>query len=194
MNIQDWNGNPDYVDPHSTFFKDWCAYLARTISFAIKDVDPNHLILGDRINGNRGHPDGVVQAAAEFIEILFVQYFHAGYEQEDYQRMVTDLQGWSNEAGGKPVLVADIANWCSTNHNPNRASALGDQRARGSDYAQVAEKLMAQGWCLGWHWCGYIENIGARGWGIISPLDEEYTDMIAEMRRANVAAQQSLLL
>jgi hypothetical protein len=41
--------------------------------------------------------------------------------------------------------------------------------------------LFEQPWCLGWHWYGYIENGGGRGWGIVDPDDEPYTDMIDMM-------------
>ena len=47
---------------------------------------------------------------------------------------------------------------------------------------------MDQPWIIGWHWCGYIENLG-RGWGIKDPQDEFYTDMTDRIREANAKAQ-----
>jgi hypothetical protein len=91
--------------------------------------------------------------------------------------MVRDLEGWSERCGGKPVLVADIGNWCGTEMNPQQKSGLGSQRGRGEDYIECGRLLQEQSWCLGWRWCGYMENRGGRGWGIVDPYDEPYTAM-----------------
>lgn len=90
--------------------------------------------------------------------------------------MVRDLEGWSERCGGKPVLVADIGNWCGTEMNPQRKSGLGSQRGRDGDDVECGRLLQEQSWCLGWHWCGFMENQGGRGWAIVDPYDELYRD------------------
>ena len=34
--------------------------------------------------------------------------------------------------------------------------------------------LLDEPWFAGWHWCGYVENTGGRGWGLKDPWDEPY--------------------
>src|SRR3954471_2767727 len=46
-----------------------------TIVTAIRRYDPDHLVLGDRYNGNKGIPEPVLRAMAPFVDVLSVQYF-----------------------------------------------------------------------------------------------------------------------
>ncbi|MCO5574782.1 hypothetical protein L7F22_028574 [Adiantum nelumboides] len=46
-----------------------------TIATAIRRYDPDHLILGDRFNGNKGIPEPVLRAMAPHVDVLSVQYF-----------------------------------------------------------------------------------------------------------------------
>lgn len=47
----------------------------RTACEAVKAVDPNHLIFGDRFDGNKGIPHGVLDAVKDYVDVLSVQYF-----------------------------------------------------------------------------------------------------------------------
>ena len=84
----------------------------KTITEAIRRYDPNHLILGDRYNGNKGIPEVVLRAMAPFVDVLSVQYF-TGKTEEEYTAMISDLRQW-HEITGKPVVIADIGNWVPT--------------------------------------------------------------------------------
>lgn len=136
----------------------------QTITQAIKMYDPNHLILGDRYNGNKGIPRGVLRAMSRHVDVLSVQYFVPEPTDSARQKMRDDLAKWSAESGGKPVLLADIGNYCATKENPHRKSAIDGQRGRGEDYVETLKLLVNEPWFVGWHWCSYIENL-ARGWG-----------------------------
>lgn len=135
-----------------------------TIVAAIKEQDPNHLILGDRYNGNKGIPKPVLQAMSKYVDVLSVQYFVESPTETARTRMIQDLQTWSEQSGGKPLLLADIGNFCATEMSPNRQSAIKGQEGRGKDYIASLVDLLQKKWFLGWHWCSYIEN-PARGWG-----------------------------
>lgn len=161
----------------------------KTITKAIRRYDPNHLILGDRYNGNKGIPDIVLKAMVDYVDVLSVQYF-TGKSEEEYETMISDLKGW-HELTGKPVLIADIGNWVPTEMNPHRTSDMTTHKERGQDYAFGLERIMREPWMLGWHWCGYIENLG-RGWGMKDPQDNFYTAMTDQMRSANAAAQAAI--
>lgn len=162
-----------------------------TVCEAVRAVDPNHLIFGDRFNGNRRIPDGVLEAMKDYVDVLSVQYFCEPTQHSRLQ-MVEDLKHWSGKCGGKPVLLADIGNWCATEQNPQRKSVLQSHQERGEDYAACGKMLLEQPWCIGWHWCGYIENIGGRGWGIVDPYDEPYVDMTDRMTELHTMAEKLL--
>lgn len=161
----------------------------KTVTEAIRRYDPNHLILGDRYNGNKGIPEVVLRAMAPFVDVLSVQYF-TGKTEEEYAAMISDLRRW-HEITGKPVVIADIGNWVPTEMNPHRTSDMHTHAERGEDYAQGLARVMAEPWIIGWHWCGYIENLG-RGWGIKDPYDEFYSDLTDRIREANAAAKDAI--
>lgn len=130
-------------------------------------MDGSHLIFGDRYDGNRGIPEGVLEAMEKFVDVLSAQYFRE--PAQGYRKvMVQECDGWQKLCG-KPVLVAEIGNWCATEMNPQRKSALDGHEERGRDYGGTVGLLMNQKWCVGVHWFGYVKNKGGRGrgWGLL---------------------------
>jgi hypothetical protein len=153
-----------------------------TITKYIRKYDPNHLILGDRYNGNKGIPNAVLAAMKPFVDVLSVQYFPSN-NLKGYSKMREDLAKWQ-EITGKPVILADIGNWCQTCMNPNRVSEIKDQSGRALDYINSLSPLLEESWFIGWHWCAHLEN-KARGWGIKDPFDEPYHDFINPVKEFN---------
>src|SRR5262249_33740306 len=140
------------------------------------------LILGDRYNGNLGIPEVVLDAISQYVDVLSVQYFTEP-TAESRRKMREDLEGWHRRCG-KPVLIADIGNWCATHHNPERVSDLPDQRARAEDYVAAFEAVADAPWLIGWHWCSYVENY-TRGWGLKDPEDNPYDELVGPIEEYN---------
>jgi hypothetical protein len=160
-----------------------------TIVTAIRRYDPDHLVLGDRYNGNKGIPEPVLRAMQPFVDVFSVQYF-TDPDDASRQEMRADLARWHEQSGGKPVVVADIGNWTPTELNPHRTSPIADQAGRAADYAATLDLLRSEPWFAGWHWCSYVENTG-RGWGLKDPWDEpyrEFTDSLADINGRAAAA------
>lgn len=160
-----------------------------TIVTAIRRYDPDHLVLGDRYNGNKGIPEPVLRAMQPFVDVFSVQYFNEP-DDASRERMRADLATWHEQSGGKPVLVADVGNWTPTELNPHRTSPIPDQAGRADDYEATLDVLRREPWFAGWHWCAYVENTG-RGWGLKDPWDEPYrdfTDRLAHINRRAAAA------
>jgi hypothetical protein len=153
-----------------------------TITNAIRKYDPNHIILGDRYNGNKFIPDAVLRAMKPYVDVLSVQYFPSN-NSAGHQQMKEDLEKWQKVAD-KPVIIADIGNWCPTHMNPNRESECKDQAGRASDYIGAINAVINEPWFVGWHWCAHIENPG-RGWGIKDPYDHSYEDFRAPVAEFN---------
>ena len=73
---------------------------------------------------------------------------------------------------------------CATSHNPQRAGVLPDQHARVEDYVAAFEAVVDEPWLIGWHWCSYLGNY-ARGWGLRSPEDDAYDDLVHSIQAFN---------
>lgn len=144
-----------------------------TVANAIRKYDSNHLILGDRYNGNKSIPTPVLKAMEPFVDVLSIQYFPSN-DPQGHRQMKEDFARWQ-EICDKPVLNADIGNWCPTPMNPHRESQCEDQAGRARDYIAAINELIDEPWFVGWHWCAHVENPG-RGWGIKDPYDQPYED------------------
>lgn len=153
-----------------------------TITKHIRKYDPNHLILGDRYNGNKEIPTPVISAMKPYVDVLSVQYFPSNNE-EGYQQMRDDLDKWQKIAD-KPVIIADIGNNCATDMNPHRVTELKGQGDRAKDYIDSLDKVINEPWFIGWHWCAHVEN-KARGWGIKDPYDELYEEFVNPVSKYN---------
>jgi hypothetical protein len=83
-----------------------------------------------------------------------------------------------------PILVADTGNWCPTVMSPARGGSARDQAERGRGYQMIADTFAARPWCLGWHWCSWLEN-PHRGFGLKDPWDEPYVDLVTIAQQVN---------
>jgi hypothetical protein len=143
---------------------------------AIRRYDPNHLLLGDRYNGNAGIPDVVLEAARDTVDVISVQHF---WTMDMFKQQMAH---W-NAVTGKPIINADFA-WHLTPFGQRR-HGISTQRDRGEHYARWAQELFTDvPYFVGWHWCAYIEN-KFRQAGLKNGLDEPFTEAIAPMREAN---------
>jgi hypothetical protein len=68
--------------------------------------------------------------------------------------------------------------------SPGRVSGIRSQEERGVFYEKTVRAFMSRPWCLGWHWCSYVEN-PARGYGLKDPWDEPYTALTERVARVN---------
>lgn len=174
---------------YDTKLYDTASKYYETIVKHIRRYDKNHLILGDRYNGNKGIPVPVLEAMKPFCDVLSIQYF-SGAALEDHVTMRKSFEE-GHAITGKPVLNADLGNWCATQMNPNRKTGLSSQAERGSNYVESLGELMKAPSVIGWHWCSYVENLG-RGWGIKDPWDEPYEDFVRPVRDFNTSIYERL--
>jgi hypothetical protein len=136
-----------YLDPteREKRLYDVASRYYETIMTAIRRYDPDHLILGDRYNGNKGIPspccgDGAVRRRAlrPLLPGADTRVPHA------YARRPGPLA----QAGRKPVIIADIGNWTPTELNPHRIG-LPSQAGRAEDYGAALEAVLDAGRCRG---------------------------------------------
>ncbi|GHJ41002.1 hypothetical protein [Streptomyces sp. TS71-3] len=154
----------------------------RVATEAIRRHDPHHLILGDRYGTRTGVPDAVLDAAAPYLDVLSVQTF-PGPAPGALDAALERIERWQ-ERTGLPVLIADTGNWCPTAMNPGRTGSARDQRERAAGYTASAEAFAARPWCVGWHWCSWLEN-PHRGFGLKDPWDEPYRDLTDAVTEVN---------
>lgn len=157
-------------------FKKIAARYYQVTHDAVRRYDTNHLILGDRYNGQGPLPEVVLEAMAPTVDVLSIQHF------PPIEEFVSLSETWHGITG-KPVVNADVAFHvralgCEHPHG------ITTQRQRGEKYVQWAGECFDQPFMIGWHWCGHIENT-CREAGLKDRFDEPYTDAIGLMREFN---------
>ncbi|MDR1825093.1 MAG: hypothetical protein LBR27_07165 [Bifidobacteriaceae bacterium] len=124
----------------------------RTQAGAIRRHDPNHLVLGDKLNGNTDLPSAIVQAAANHFDLVFYQMY--GFAEEE----LTLLQRW-RRLTHKPFLLGDANITVATPEMPNPYGPVApDQAARRQAFLEAAGTLFEQPQFVGWHWCGWMDQ------------------------------------
>ncbi len=162
----------------------------QVLADSVRRYDPNHLLLGDRYKAGRSIPldgervDGilpeVLEAAAETIDVLSLEYFRPGESFDE------DLDRW-HRLTGKPVLLADSAYLAPTDvlhPSPDSPAYVPDQRARGEAYQRFARKAYAKPIVIGWHWCAFGRSPGRKS-GLLDGEDRPYAEAVGPMRQFN---------
>ncbi len=149
---------------------------------SIRRYDKNHLILGDRLEGNAPLPVEIVQIASRYVNVLSFQFFGSP------DMVLPKLAGW-NAVSGLPILLADAS-------APSRRHASDENitaEQEGAEYIEAMEKYFAAPFCVGWHYCGaYIRN-DMRKNGLKDRFDKDRLPLTIAMAHINHRIIQSLV-
>lgn len=119
---------------------------------ALRSVDPHHLILGDKLNGNTGVPDEIVRVVGRHVGALFYQFYATFADQEPL------LDRWPALAD-VPLFNGDSSYSVPNERMPHPNGphcANQEERARVSD--AFARRAFARAEFVGWNWCGWMDS------------------------------------
>lgn len=119
---------------------------------AIRTFDPNHLVLGETFEGNRGLPDALLEVARDEFDALCVQFYG------NWKDHLESLHAW-HEATGLPILLADSCFSCTSEAMPHTCGPrMADHQARAEAFERYARAALRCPFVIGWHWCGWIDG------------------------------------
>jgi hypothetical protein len=153
------NWRPQKDLQNSAERRDNAAFLARivdkayeTICAAIRRHDPNHLIVGDKLNGNSNVPDTLLRLAGKHFDLAFYQLYGLW---DEHRRFIERL----HRLTGKPVFCGDAS---VSVPNPHMPDPLGPHCASQEERAEVFEDLYRNAFArpefVGWSWCGWLDS------------------------------------
>lgn len=178
--------------------KKFLGYVAETyfstVYNAIKKYDPNHMVLGPRVNIAEARENQYfMQSAGKYVDILAVNYYGV------WTPNVAANINWSKNLG-KPFMVTEFYTKGDDVPGLTNSSGAGwivrNQTDRGYAYQNYTLALLESKCCVGWHWFKYMDNdptianaepsnIDANK-GIVNTAYEPYVDMLAKMKEINL--------
>ena len=163
----------------------------RIVADAIRQADPNHLVLGSRVYGKAMSMEAVFRACGPHVDVVSVNYYYSW--TPDPKRMASWAQ-WSD----KPFLVTE---WYAKGMDSGMTNITGagwtvkTQADRAAFYQNFAIGLLRSPACVGWHWHRYMDNDPAdkladpsnidSNKGIVSNRYRLYTTLTDGMRELN---------
>lgn len=150
----------------------------------IRQHDPHHLILGDKLVD---FPHWLLNVVKRYVDVLFVQHY-APFEQSGpvLRRLY--------QATGKPILQGDgsFAVLKPPQQTHVKGYKVGSLKAVGEHYYDYLRGLSSLPFVLGWHHCGFMEQWdGAKPPGkpnengFLDPFDQPYSEILERVIDAN---------
>ncbi len=119
---------------------------------ALRKVDPNHLFLGDKLNGNTDNLERVLEVAAKYVDVIVYQ-FYGSLEQQT--AMLDKLAPRVN----LPFVNGDIGFSSPSEMMPNPYGPHAkDQAQRATWLRESVLACFARPEFIGWHMCGIIDT------------------------------------
>ncbi len=166
-----------------------------TVCGAIRAVDPNHLILGDRYLSY--YSQGVVRAAGRHVDVVsanYNTYAPSGWVSRSFFDTLYRLSR-------KPIMVTEYYFSAMENATGNKNShgpfiVVPTQRERATGAGEMTRRLAAFPGMVGYHWFQHADEppLGRPdgedfNFGLVDTQDRPYPELIAAFTAANRAAE-----
>lgn len=168
---------------------------------ALREADPNHLILGVRAS-TIATPPQVIQAAGPWIDVFSVNHYDLPPVTDTVIYGMFDstpIDGWLyrwHELSGLPLMITEFTYRSRESDVPNSYPPIyytfDTQAERAEAYRIFAERSFNSPYIVGHHWFEYFDDPpGGRGdkedsnFGLVSNADEVYVEMVEEMARVH---------
>ena len=177
-------------DPETAFLVAAAERYFSVTTAAVRAVDPNHLILGNRDVAILSRPE-LVEVSARYVDVLsFNSYVFFDVVVEGAQRLSGGLSADDALAAHyaiahKPVLVSEFGFRAADSGLPNSwppiYPTLPTQADRASAFEAYVREHQAAPWIVGVHWFAWVdEPVDGRfdgednNWGLVSQSDEPW--------------------
>jgi hypothetical protein len=190
------NGYTEADTTNADIQKRFLGFVAKTyfstVYNAIKKYDPNHMVLGPRVNVAEARENQYfMQAAGPYVDILAVNYYGI------WTPNIPGNIAWGQNLG-KPFMVTEFYTKGADVGLANTGGAgwiVKTQLERGYEYQNYTLGLLESKYCVGWHWFKYFDNdptvpsdpsnIDANK-GIVNIAYEPYLPLIDKMKELNL--------
>lgn len=175
-------------------------YFAVTTG-AIRAVDPEHLVLGNREVSVMTRAE-VYEAAAAWVDVLSINNY---VFVDGVAELALQLSGGLDPADGfaalharvdLPILITEFGFRAADSGLPNtwppQYPTFDTQTERAAAYTAYTDTYAAVPWVVGWHWFAWVDQPAEgrfdgenNNWGVVNVHDEPYAELTAAMADAN---------
>lgn len=125
-------------------------YYQVTVS-AVKKHDPNHLVLGDKLNGNTDTPSEIVKISSKYTDVVFFQMYGHYADQKPFMDRCS-------MAGNKPIYNGDGSFSTPSDMLPQpNGPHSKTQEDRAAAISSFATQAFSRSDFVGWDNCGWID-------------------------------------
>lgn len=157
------------------FFRGWAG--------AVREADPDHLVLGTRLHqGNR--PEEVVRACAKYMDVVSFNHYAFSIDRDEFDRLQAIAR--------KPFMIGEYGFNSMDNGLLTTAVPVRDRGERGVGYRYYTEQLASVPYFVGCHYFQYLdEPITGRFDretsynGFVSVADIPYAGLVGAARETN---------
>jgi hypothetical protein len=175
-----------------------------TVASAIRDHDPNHMLLGNREVSVLTRVE-VYEAAARHMDILSINNYRF---VDGIAEGALDLSGGVDPSDGfstlaaqvdMPMLISEFGFRAADSGLPNSwpffYPTYDTQTERAEAFEDYAREHQAKPWVVGYHWFEWVDQPqGGRemdgednNWGVVNEADEVYEELTQRMTTVNAA-------
>ncbi|MEM7477878.1 MAG: hypothetical protein AAF483_23070 [Planctomycetota bacterium] len=151
-----WRPDTDLSNANET--RDNVVFLQRVVDKyystardAIRRYDPNHMFIGDKLNGNTDTMDTVLPITSKYTDVVMYQMY-ARYEVQQ-----PGLDRWSKIAN-QPLINGDAAFTMIAPFMPRPFGPIADSLQQRVEWTvEFFLKAFARPEFVGWHYCGLLD-------------------------------------
>lgn len=185
---ENWRPATDLSNANETrdnvvFLKRVVTEYYKTARDAIRRYDPNHLLLGDKLNANTDTVDTVLPVTSQYTDVVLYQmYGRYGVQQPGLDR-------WS-QAVDQPFINGDSAFTMITPFMPRPYGPIADTLQQRADWtAEFFQQAFARPDFVGWHYCGVIDATqkiprkqARQHSGLLNEFGEPYPELLKTIK------------
>ena len=161
------------------------------VTTAVRNIDPNHLILGSRLNGNIRYRIPVVEKTGEYCDVMSINYYREWEIQEadwifwaehtDIPWMTTEFYTKGQDVEGNLDVDGDIID-----NDDGAGWLVPTQKERAVFFENYILKTLEDPRCIGYHWFRFVDNNGSNK-GLYDADYEAYPDLAKSFVEINEA-------
>ncbi len=161
----------------------------RLITESYRRHDPNHLLLGCRLQPGTINNEQLCRIAGHYVDVMSFNYYTNGVDRSFLRR----IYGWT---GGRPMMLSEFYLGAARESGLSGGREVGTQRERGLAYRNYVEQGAALGFVVGIEWFTLIDQAVTGRWfqgfdgerantGVLSVSDRPWKPMLEEAMKTN---------